>query len=75
MNEQCTCTYQHARCPIGYDLEGKSMQAHIAWQEATEENRIARAHAFADACIAYQKHVEQKPLYQNYVAQQSKETR
>jgi hypothetical protein len=63
--EKCTCTYQHARCSVGTDLLGKQMEAHMALLNAMTENKVALAQRFADAVIAYQKHVEQKLVCQS----------
>lgn len=58
MNEnQCNCTPQNARCPIGIELDGKIMDAHIAIERAAPEKKIAMYQAFTDAVVAYQKHV------------------
>lgn len=59
VSDRCNCTPQHARCAIGIELEGKSMEAHVAIEQAVPEHRIALYSAFNDAVAAYQKHVKQ----------------
>lgn len=58
--ERCTCTYQHARCALGIELEGASMAAHIALQQATPENKDTLYLIFVNATAAYQRHVDQQ---------------
>lgn len=58
MSKQCNCTYMYPRCPIGIELEGKSMQAHIALQNATPENMAELHKVFSEAVIAYMQHVD-----------------
>lgn len=57
MEKKCECTPQYPRCEEGWRLEGESMAAQIAWQQAPVE-KLRELHDAFSACLRrYFEHV------------------